>query len=186
MDVSRGRGVMAQITTPGVGSRAARWSPATPIPAPLRLHEAAVGADRVDYNHHLTEWAYLLICGDNSDAFFRFFGVDEVYRGSGRSLYTAETHLHHLREVTLGQRLSVTLQVLGMDAKRLHIAHEIFDDAGELAAAAEQMLLHVDTRARAVTPFPEEIAGRLRQIRAAHAALPVPGYIGHVMRIPGR
>ncbi len=34
--------------------------------------------------------------------------------------------------------------------------------------------------------FPEEIAGRLRQIEAAHAVLGVPGYVGQVMRIPGR
>jgi len=54
-----------------------------------------------------------------------------------------------------------------------------------LLATAEQMLLHVDTGAGRVTPFPAEIGDRLRQIRAAHAALPVPSYVGHVMAIPG-
>ena len=47
------------------------------------------------------------------------------------------------------------------------------------------MLLHVDTRAGKVAPFPGEIAARLRQIAAAHVVLPLPDYIGHVMRIPG-
>jgi hypothetical protein len=37
-----------------------------------------------------------------------------------------------------------------------------------------------------VTPFPGELAGRLRRIAAAHAVLPVPDYVGHVMAIPGR
>jgi hypothetical protein len=36
-----------------------------------------------------------------------------------------------------------------------------------------------------VTPFPAEIGDRLRQIRAAHEALTVPPYVGHVMTIPG-
>ena len=174
-----------RVTTPYEGSGAGPWRGGR-IPAPLRLHEVAVGEEWVDYNGHLTESAYLLIFGDSSDAFFRFFGVAEDYRAAGRSLYTAETHLHNLREVRLGEQLRLTLQVLGVDRKRLHIAHEMYSGAGALAATAEQMLLHVDTRAGKVTPFPAEIAGRLQQIRAAHAALPVPSYVGHVMRLEGR
>ncbi len=176
---------MSRVTTPREGSRAASWPPAGPIPAPLRLHETDVLPDWVDYNGHLSESVYLLVFGDSADAFFRFFGVDEDYRAGGRSLYTAETHLHHLREAHLGERLQLTLQVLGLDAKRLHIAHEMQDDRDQLLATAEQMLLHVDTRAGKVAPFPGEIVGRLGQIRATHAVLPVPGYVGHVMRIPG-
>ena len=178
--------MMGRVTTPYEGGGAEQWHDHRPIPAPLRLHEATVGEAWVDYNGHLTESAYLLIFGDSSDAFFRFFGVDEGYRASGKSLYTAETHLHNLREVRLGERLHLTLQVLGVDTKRLHIVHEMYDHADCLVATAEQMLLHVDTRARKVSPFPDEIARRLRQIRAGHAALPVPSYVGHVMRLPGR
>jgi acyl-CoA thioester hydrolase len=176
---------MGRVTTPYEGSSARPWRGGR-IPAPLRLHQATVGEAWVDYNGHLTESAYLLIFGDSSDALFRFFGVDEDYRSSGRSLYTAETHLHNLREVRLGERLQLTLQVLGVDEKRLHIAHEMYNEAGALAATAEQMLLHVDTRAGKVSPFPAEIARRLQHIRAAHAALPVPSYVGHVIRLEGR
>jgi acyl-CoA thioester hydrolase len=178
--------MMGRVTTPYEGSGAAQWHDDRPIPAPLRLHESTVGEAWVDYNGHLTESAYLLIFGDSSDAFFRFFGVDEGYRASGKSLYTAETHLHNLREVRLGERLHLTLQVLGVDTKRLHIVHEMYDHAGRLAATAEQMLLHVDTQAGTVSPFPDEIARRLRLIHAGHAVLPVPSYVGHVMRLPGR
>ena len=41
-----------------------------------------------------------------------------------------------------------------MDAKRLHIAHEMLGDTGQLLATAEQLLLHVDTEAGKVAPFP--------------------------------
>lgn len=177
---------MGRITAPYEGSGAGLWRDGGQIPAPLRPHRATVGEAWVDYNGHLTESAYLLIFGDSSDAFFRFFGVDEDYRASGRSLYTAETHLHNLRELALGERLQLTLQVLGVDAKRLHIAHEMYNEAGALVATAEQILLHVDTRAGKVSPFPARIASRLQQIREAHAGLPVPSYVGHVMRLGGR
>jgi acyl-CoA thioester hydrolase len=156
------------------------------IPAPFRLREVTVRPEWTDYNHHLTESAYLLIMGESSDAFFRFFGIDDAYRDAGHSLFTVETHLRNLREAREGERLSLTIQVLGTDAKRLHIVHEMHSAAGGLIATAEQMLLHVDTRAGQVTPFPSRMAGLLREISAAHAAaLPVPEYVGRSIRIPG-
>jgi acyl-CoA thioester hydrolase len=181
---------MARITTPREGSRAAAWPPAEPIAAPLRLHETPVAPQWADYNGHMSESAYLLVFGDGADAFFRYFGVDEAYRASGQSLFTAETHLRHLREARVGDRLLLTLQVLGVDAKRLHIVHEMHgthgDGQGHLLATAEQLLLHVDTGAGRVSPFPGEIAARLAEITAAHAALPIPEYVGRVIQIPGR
>ena len=154
------------------------------IPVPFRLHEVTVSPEWTDYNHHLTESAYLLIMGESSDAFFRFLGIDDGYRQEGRSLYTVETHLRNLREAHEDEHLRLTIQVLGTDAKRLHILHEMYGAIGGLVATAEQMLLHVDTRAGQAIPFPEHIAGRLREIRAAHAALPVPEYVGRAIRIP--
>ena len=176
---------MGQVSVPPVGNRAGPWPPGRLIPAPLRLHEATVAAEWVDYNGHLSEWAYLLAFGDNSDAFFRYIGVDEGYRAAGRSLYTAETHLRHLHEAQLGDWLFVTLHVLGVDTKRLHIAHEMTNAAYRTIATAEQLLLHVDTGAGKVTPFPAQVADRLCRIRDAHAGLPVPDYIGRVIRAPG-
>jgi acyl-CoA thioester hydrolase len=174
-----------RITTPREGSRAQPWTAGRPIPAPLRLHEATVAREWADYNGHMSESCYLLVFGDGADAFFRFFGVDEDYRATGRSLFTAETHLRHLREARVGDRLRLTLQVLGVDAKRLHIAAEMLDDSGQVVSTAEQLLLHVDTGAGTVAPFPGEILERLVEIRAAHAVLPVPDYVGRVIKIPG-
>ncbi len=176
---------MSQITTPYEGG-AASWREDGPIPAPLRLYEVTVGPEWVDYNDHMSESVYLLVFGDSSDAFFRYFGVAEDYRASGLSLFTVETHLRNLREVKLGERLSLTLTVLGVDAKRLHVVHEMFNASGDLVATAEQMLLHTDTRIGRTAPFPPEIAGRLERIRAAHSVLPVPGYAGRGIATPGK
>jgi carnitine 3-dehydrogenase len=153
------------------------------IPAPLQLYATAVAPEWVDYNDHLSEWAYLLIFGDSSDAFFRYVGVDEAYRASGRSLYTAETHLRHLREVKLHQRLTMTLQLLGVDSRRLHLLHQMYR-GGECAATAEQLLLHVDTRAGRVAAFPPHLAARLERIASAHAELAVPAFVGRPIRAP--
>ena len=154
------------------------------IDAPLALHRASVPAGWVDYNGHMSEWCYLLLVGDAADAFFRFIGIDEAYRAAGHSLYTAETHLHHLRESALGDRLAVPLQLLDVGPKSLHLFHTVRNEVtGEDAATAEQLLVHVDMAAGRVVPMPAELRERLEEIRLAHAALPVPAAVGHVMGI---
>ena len=175
----------SRVTTPREGILHTGWDPAAPIDAPLHLHDTPVKPEWVDYNGHMSESCYLLAFGDNADAFFRFFGIDETYRAEGGSLYTAETHLHHLREVSEGDPLTMTLQVLGVDRKRVHLTHEMrHGDTAEMVATAEQMLLHVDMAAGKVAPLPDHLYERLVAIRQAHATLPVPDYVGHVMRIP--
>jgi len=175
---------MAGVSGPGEGRLTSCWpEDGQLIGAPLELHRTRVREDWVDYNGHLSEWAYLLVFGDNSDALFRFIGVDEAYRAAGRSLYTAETHLRHLREAKLDQQLTLTLQVLGFDSKRLHLLHQMYRDT-ECAATAEQLLLHVDARAGRVAAFPGHLAARLERIASAHAELEVPAFVGRTIRAP--
>lgn len=155
-----------------------------PVPAPLRLHEAVVQPAWVDYNRHMSESCYLLAFGDNADAFFRYIGIDAKYRAEGHSLYTVETHLHHRREVSEGESLSMTLRVLGHDAKRVHVFHEMFlGDSDELVATAEQMLIHVDSRAGRAAAMPQAVGVRLESIRRAHAELVLPEVVGRPMGI---
>jgi acyl-CoA thioester hydrolase len=162
------------------------WDPAATVPAPLSLHRAHVRPEWVDYNGHMSESCYLLVFGDSTDAFFRYFGVDDRYRAAGHSIYTVETHLHYRSEAAQGVPLRLTLQLIGLDAKRLHIFHAMHHDVtGELLATAEQLLLHVDIRTPRVTPIPSHLYERLQTIRTAHAVLPVPDAIGHVMGIGG-
>jgi carnitine 3-dehydrogenase len=160
------------------------WDPDADVPAPLRLHECTVSSRWVDYNRHMSESCYLLVFGDNADAFFRYIGIDESYRARGRSLYTVETHLHHRREVAEAEPLSLTLQVLEHDARRVHLFHEMHHGGtGALLACAEQMLVHVDTGAGRSAPMPADLQERLATVQAAHALLPRPAVVGRPMRI---
>jgi len=167
------------VTTPYEGRPASEWDPAAAIDSPLRLHRCQVAPEWVDYNDHMTESAYLLVFGDNSDAFFRYFGIDDTYRASGCSLFTVETHLRNLREADEGESLELALWVIAVDAKRVHIAHEMYRGRdGELIATAEQMLLHVDMTAGRTVPLPTYLHERLEAIAAAHSSRPRPDWIG--------
>ena len=172
-----------RVTTPYEGQPHPGWDPSRRIDVPLALHACTVPVAWADYNDHMTESAFLLAFGDGSDALFRYVGVDEDYRASGFSLFTVETHLRNLREASVGDRLDLTLLVIGVDAKRLHIAHEMHAH-GEVIATAEQMLLHVDTESGRTAPFPPYLRARLDDIAAAHASAPHPAWIGRSIHLP--
>lgn len=173
--------VSDRVRTPYEGQPGRPWDP-DDIETPLRLHRAKVPEAWVDYNDHMSESCYLLVMGDNADAFFRYLGIDEAYREAGQSLFTVETHLCHLGEADLGDEVSVSLQVLSYDAKRVHIYHELrHTDTGALLATGEQMLLHMDTGAGRTAPLPAEQHARVAAIARAHAALPRPERAGRAI-----
>ena len=172
------------LTTPLEGTGHHTWDPDAAIAAPLCLLTTTVAPQWVDYNGHMSESCYLLVFGDNSDAFFRFIGIDEAYRAAGHSLYTVQTQLHNLREVSEGEPIRLTLQLLDADEKRLHIFHAMLHGtSGELLATGEQMLVHVDMRAGRSVPMPAEMQAKVRAIRAAHAGLPTPAQVGQPIGI---
>ena len=160
----------------------AQWSAGDPVAAPLTLYETTVEPDWVDYNGHMSEWAFLTAFGWASDKLFRYVGVDEDYRSAGHTFFTVETHLNYVREASLADPLRFTTQVLGVDAKRLHFFHAMeHATTGELLCTTEQMLLHVDTRAGSTAPLLPGPAAALAAIAKAHADLPVPPQVGQVM-----
>ena len=180
-----------RLRTPLEGSGHRPWDPAAVIDAPLQLHQTSVQPEWVDYNGHMSESCYLLVFGDISDAFFRFVGIDESYRDvGGHSFYTVETHLHNLREVALAAPLRLTLQLLDLDDKRVHLFHAMHHgDTGDLLATAEQMLVHVDMQQGRAAPILPPIQQHLQAILQAHAALPRPAQAGSsigIRRKPAR
>ena len=142
---------------------------------PLRLLDTVVRTEWVDYNRHLSDFRYGQIFGDALDVLFRSIGIDEAYRSAGRAYYTVENHIKHLGEAKAGEPLYVTAQALAVDDKRLHLfqrLHRGRDD--KLIATAEQMYLHVDTKAAKAAPADPKIRDKLESIRNDHAGLPPP------------
>ncbi|CAN5579926.1 hypothetical protein BH10ACT2_BH10ACT2_25670 [soil metagenome] len=161
------------------------WRHGDHVAAPLALYDARVEPEWVDYNGHMTEAAYLTAAGWASDALFRYIGDDEAYRAAGHSFYTVETHIHYLLEVDVHEPLHFTTQLLGADAKRIHLLHQMHHgDTGALLCTTEQMLVHVDMDAGRSSPMLDEVAAAVHAICDAHSSLPVPPQVGSVMRLP--
>ena len=105
--------------------------------------------------------------------------------GAGSSYFTVESHLSHLGQARAGDRLHSTTQVLGHDAKRLHVFHALYrSDDDALIATAEQMLLHVDTATDRASAADAALLERIERIARAHADLPRPERAGRAIGIP--
>src|SRR6476469_3597307 len=157
-----------------------RWQPGDTVAAPLDFYRGEVLPTWVDYNHHMTEAAYLTAFGWASDALFSYIGDDDQYRADGHSFYTVETHIAYLREAVEHAPLRITTRVLGLDRKRLHIYHEMFNGSTDkLLATTEQMLMHVDMNAARSAAILPEVRAALEAIAEAHGTLPPAERAGH-------
>ena len=163
-------------------SHGAAMTAESDLSQPLRLHQAQVLPEWVDYNGHMTESRYLQVFGDASDALFRFLGIDKSYHADGFSYYTVESHLRHLREIEEEAPLYTTTQLLAMDEKLMQVFHSIYDGRNDrLLATAEQMLLHVDTGAGRACPARQDILANVERIWAAQQSLPKPDGAGRAI-----
>jgi carnitine 3-dehydrogenase len=153
---------------------------------PPRLFVGRVEPGWVDYNGHMTESRYLQVFGDAADALYRRIGVDADYLAAGFSYYTVETHIMHRREVESGAAIHVTTQILGADEKRIHLFHSLYRTTDEtLLASAEQMLLHVDTKASRACPARADVQATLRRLADAQRSLERPAAAGRgIMPVP--
>jgi acyl-CoA thioesterase FadM len=157
------------------------------IDAPLCLYRATVKPEWLDYNGHMNEAYYVLIFSKSTDAFMDYAGQDEAYRAAtNTSIYTLETHVMYLQEVSEGEAVRVETRLLGFDEKRYRLFHQMYhEDSGDLLATGEHMLVHVDMSGPRSAPFPPELMERLAAIREAHASLPVPKQAGRSIALPG-
>jgi carnitine 3-dehydrogenase len=152
---------------------------------PLPLLDTNVQPAWIDYNGHMTEWSYLKLFGDTTDALLALIGAGPDYVKAGHSFYTVETHLRHLGQAYLGDAVGVTTQILAADAKRLHVFHTMFGPDGTTPiATAEQMLVHVDAAAGRSCPAVGDVADTLARLAAAQAGLPEPEAAGRRIAMP--
>ena len=149
-------------------------------------YRTAVQPAWVDYNGHLRDAYYLLIFSYATDALMDHLGMDSQNReASGHSLFTLELHLNYLHEVKLDAQVEVRTQIIGHDAKRLHLYHSLHLVGGDKELAGnEQMLLHVDLAGPRSAPFTEQTLGKLKALLTEQSDLSPPAYIGRVIALP--
>ena len=160
------------------------WHEGDDVTQPLALYECSVLAEWVDYNSHMSESFYLLAAGDATDALFRYIGDDEAYRAAGHTFFTAESHISFVKEVSVGEPLKFTTQLLGLKDKKMHFIHTVsHGNTGELLCTIEQMLIHVNTVESKACPILPNVYQALEAIWNEHQQLPTPGRLSRAMSV---
>jgi acyl-CoA thioester hydrolase len=157
------------------------------IATPFEQYEGEVLPAWIDANDHMNLAYYTVLFDYATDALFDAIGIGRQYKDStNNGTFAVETHNLYERELLLADRVRVSTQILGMDAKRLHLAHQMFMISNsQRAATQELMYVHVDLATRRVTPFPEGVRQRVATAAAAHAGLPRPDWAGRSIAMPG-
>ncbi len=127
----------------------------------------------VDYNGHMNEAHYLEAAAAASDRFMELIGADADYVASGKSYFTVETHIRHIDELSAGDELTITTQVLNGEGKKLHLFHYL-NGPDTLVSTVETLLLHVDLKTRGSSLPGPRVAEKLAEYARAHAELPPP------------
>ena len=153
--------------------------------SPLHLLDIAVEPDWIDYNGHMNVGYYVVAFDRATDALIDELGMDAAYRShTGCTVYVLETHVCYLSELKLGDRVSVDVQLLDFDEKRLHYFMRMRRlPEGETAASCEIMLMHVDHARATGAPMPRPVLERVEALAARQRALPRPEGLGRPIGI---
>jgi len=147
-----------------------------------------VRADWIDANNHMNLAYYTVAFDLATDVLFEVFDCSYPYKDrTGFGTFAVESHNMYEAELLLGEQARMVTHVLGVDAKRVHMAHEMYRlHDGRRAATQELMYLHVDLGLRKVAPWPEAIRARIEAAAQAHALVNRPDWTGRRIAMPGR
>jgi acyl-CoA thioester hydrolase len=134
----------------------------------------------IDFNGHMTNAAYVTAFDIASVALLHRIGIDPDYRARERcSTFALELHTVFHRELAAGAPYLIETRVLGVDAKRIHIFHQIkHAEEHFLAATLEIVTIHVDLETRRSKSFPSDVVERLTTFRIASDGLSWPELAG--------
>jgi acyl-CoA thioester hydrolase len=123
----------------------------------FRGYRTAVRDEWLDYNGHMNDAAYAIVCAEASELLLDALGLGAAYQSAtGCTTYTVESHIWYRREAKGGTPLHAETHVVAADPKRLRVRHRLLDEAGAEIAEAEYLYLHVNQRTGKVEPMPED------------------------------
>jgi acyl-CoA thioester hydrolase len=156
------------------------------IAAPFECYEGEVLPAWIDLNGHMNLAYYTVLFDYATDLLFETIGIGRQYKdATGYGTFVVETHNRYERELLVGEKVRVASQILGADAKRIHLGHEMFRLADGVRAATQELLfLSIDLARRRVVPFQAEARQRVARAAAAHATLPRPDWAGRHIALP--
>jgi acyl-CoA thioester hydrolase len=149
------------------------------VEVPFKRFTGVVKPEWIDLNGHMNLAYYVALFDDAFDRLLAEWDLDWEYtKRTNLGLFAVEAHILYEQELLEGETVAVHSWLIETDAKRLHVAHEMYrlPDMAR-AACSESMNLHVNLGTRKVTPWPEPQRRMLEAATAAHAGA-APDWVG--------
>lgn len=156
-----------------------------PYQAPIVLPMRHVLPAWIDYNGHMNVAFYTMATDQALDLFLdQELGIGAPYVAKvNQGPYSLQNNISYFAEMLEGAGFTVEVRLIDHDEKRLHLYLEMKNEAGELAASCECLLMNVDHGTRRSTPYEDRIKRRLETMQANHDVLPRPKGLGAVVGI---
>ena len=136
-------------------------------------YRAAIPDGFIDEFGHVNVMWYTHLFTEGAGGLFQMVGLTRQHLEANRAgTFALEQHFRYLKEVRLGQHVTLRSRVLGRTAKRWHTIHFMtIDELDALAATAESVKTHVDMRVRRSSPMPPVITDAIDRLLADHGNL---------------
>jgi len=156
-----------------------------PYDAPVSLPAQQVQAAWIDYNGHMNVAYYTMAFDQAIDRFLeQELGMGEAHAAQVKEgPYSLQNNVSYYAELLEGAGFNVTVMLVDHDEKRMHLWMEMHNEAGDLAAVSEGMLMNVDHITRRSKPYADWIFTRLNKMQAAHDKLARPKGLAAVIGI---
>jgi acyl-CoA thioesterase FadM len=137
---------------------------------PPGSYQTVVREEWLDYNGHMNDAYYALVCGEASEVLLDALGLGAAYQAAtGCTTYTVESHIRYLAEARGGDVLRAVSVLVAADPKRLRVRHSISGPAGAVATG-EYLYLHVNQASGRVEPMPADRWSVVEAVLATGAA----------------
>ena len=136
------------------------------MPDPDRItHRGVVYPRELDHMGHMNVVAYVAKFDQATWSFFSDIGFTPSYlRTAGRALAAVRYDVGYKKELLAGDVVTIRTRLLRVGASSLAYLHEMTNgETGEVVATAEVTGVLIDRETRRSTPFPEDVAARLRR-----------------------
>lgn len=135
-----------------------------PDPRPV-THRGVVYPRELDHMGHMNVVSYVAKFDQATWTFFNDIGFTPEYlRTSGRALAAVRYDVSYKKELLAGDVVTIRTRLLRVGSSSLAYLHEMSNgETGELVATAEVTGVLIDRQTRRSTPFPRDVADRLRK-----------------------
>lgn len=147
------------------------------------IYRLTIPPEYEDENGHMNMRWYLAIFDDAGYPLVASVGLTTDFHTQHKTGgFDLEHHVHYLREVMIGDRVTVYARILGRTAKRVHYMMFLVNETrGALASIFECVNSFADMQTRRTAPYPPEVAERIDAILARHRALAWEAPVSGVM-----